>query len=695
MKQKNQLINLNLNQININHSELTADNFLEALNHYFPLVEKEYLIFKNKNDNDITWSFFEDNFQEERKLSFVYKLLSFIKSINSITELNEIFSLYENKLTNFYIDNNTNDLLYKKFINYKNGNEYSILSFEKQEYINSKIKIFIDNGVHLNEDDKEELKKLNEKLSNKKQEYTLNLQKTRDSLIYQTTLKNLKGLSDQHINKVKNFPVEIISGEKIYTIPYSSGMFEVIHTYCDNENIREEIFNLILTIGRNDNYNNSPIAQDITNTYHEIAKKLNYNCASDMLMKNNMVKDAEVVFNFLDDLTEKSNTYYEEETNDYIAFAKRTLNREPKDSDRAYVLNKMYEHKFNIDTLLLKKYFPEKNVMNGMFKVLNKIFSINFVLKENIIINESSIPIYNVYDEKEGTLLGEIIFDLFQRKGKRNGACCGSLLSRETYENKSNLNSLPIVFIICNVEPDFEKESLFTFDNIITLFHETGHALHHLFSNNELGYFNGTSKVQRDAVELPSQFLENFCYNPEVLKELSSHIETKENIPLSMINGLIESKNFLAATKIRRHILASHIDMKIYSEEVNIDKVEKEYIKKYIKHINNVDTMIETPKLFHIFTAGYNAGLYVYKWAEILAHDCFEALKESGNTLEEQKNVALKFKDSIYSKGGLKDMRENFIEFRGREPNNIAFLKSCNLYKEDLNITNKSKHSLK
>lgn len=690
MNTNNPLMNINFKDLNYNN--ITADNFEEALEHYLLMSEKEYKNFLNIKNEELTWNDFELNFQNERKLIYVYKLLNFYISIDSSDELNAVFVKYQNQIDKFSTSNMTNQELYKKISYFKNTQLYNQLLKEQKKYIDEYLISFEKNGVYLEDENKEKLIELKTNLSKLQNNYNVNLQKTRDNLYYKVKLNELSGLSEEYLKKAASYLEDKNKEENMLNIPYSSGLFSILQTYCDNPKVRQEVFEILSTIGVQQEYNNIPIAQEIINTNQKIANLLKFKTASHMLMQGNMVQSPKKVLDFLSDLKHQSHELYKKETQEYNDYAIEMIGENHKISDRAYILNKIYEQKYNINTIELSNYFPESQVLKGTFSTLEKLYQIKIKPKDDVLLNKKDIKIFSIFD-KNDLFLGDLILDLYQRKGKRNGGCCGNLISREVYDTNPSLNSLPIVYIISNGEPSLEKEPLFTFDNLVTLYHELGHALHHFFSTNKLACFNGTQKVQRDAVELPSQFMENFCYNEDVLNAMSSHIHKKETIPMDLIHNIIESKKFFANTNLMRHILASYIDINLYSnKECNIQDVEIKAIKKHIIHTNEYESLIETPRLFHIFTAGYSSRLYVYKWADVLSADAFAAVKEQGDNIEQQAIMTLKFKEEIYAKGGLDDMNINFINYRGREPNNIAFLE--NLGAENLQHQSKNKNKL-
>ncbi len=572
---------MNITFKNLDYGNISSHNFLEALDHYLPLAEKEYETFLNIDDKSLTWDNFEYGFQNERKLSYVYSLLNFYKSIDSSDDLNDVFVKFQSEINKFSLAQITNNKLYKKFLTFKESSHFNNLTLEQQKYITEYLISFEKNGVDLSDDKKEKLLNLNLGLSELKNNYNVNLQKSRDNLSFKVSFSQLGGLSKEHLNKA--FTYIVGEGDEL-DIPYSSGLFSILLTYCDNKKVRKDVFELTSTIGISAEFNNIPIAQKIIELNQEIAELLGFKTASHMLMKGNMVEEPGRVLEFLSDLREKSHELYMNEIKDYEKYALNLIGENHEFSDRSYVLNKMYEDKYEIDTIGLSKYFPENEVLQGMFTTLNKLYDITIKPIEKNILNKNDIKVFSIFDSNDKHL-GDLILDLYQRKGKRNGGCCGTLISKETYDNNSDLNSLPLVYIISNGEPSLNGEHLFSFDSLITLYHEVGHALHHFFSENKLGCFNGTSQVQRDAVELPSQFMENFCYSEEVLNFMSSHVDTKEKIPMDLINNIIKSKQFFANTSLMRHILASYIDIQIYSNKgCNIEEVEMNAIKDHITY---------------------------------------------------------------------------------------------------------------
>lgn len=619
---------------------------------------------KQYHDKDLDELFFKGLYKLNIQSRY---LLSSISLLNGVTKTEEYTLLYEklsklysNYQINFFSDKN----LYSKYLAVQS--KPFVLEFKELKFLVDKtIQEFENNGIQLSSTEQLKYKTLSDKLIELKNKYNSNLIQSKKYLLISLNKDDTEDLSEDLREQLNKF---LDKEQKFFNIPFSSGLFSNILKNSNSESVRKTIYHALKSIGL-DKYDNRPVLQEIVNLRQKIARLLGHKTAAHHAMLDNMVTQPEKVFEFLNNLTEKFTPYYLEESNMLNNWGNNLLGRPMALHDRAFIINNVLKNKYNVDGNKIKEYFPVNYVINKTFAMFGELFDIKLEKINNKNIWHEDVLTYQVLD-KDNHQLGTLYLDLFLRDNKRGGACCGSLNEIDEYCFDEKI--LTNTYIICNFSKNINlnEETYLTHDDVVTFYHEFGHALHHFLSKNKISFINGTNMVQGDAVELPSQFLEHFCYDKNFLKAISNHKTTHESLSDLDIEKLNNSRSFLEPTSIVvRHALSSYIDMYIYSEPTCIaSDVEIKAIKKFVKHTEQYEDLRELHELFHIFTSGYNAGLYFYKWADIMAYDTYKGVIESGTTLEEIKPYMLQFKNKIYAPGGYSNFMSHYIDFRGREP---------------------------
>lgn len=449
--------------------------------------------------------------------------------------------------------------------------------------------------------------------------------------------------------------------------------------YSENRGLREKMFRAFMQKGsRGNEFDNREIVKRIVSLRAEKAKLLGYKTYADFVLEERMAQKPVAVHQFLDDLLERALPKAKQEVAEIIQYMKKigsthTLER----WDWAYYSEKLRKEKYDLDDELIKPYFKLEYVIDGVFKSAERLFGISFI-------KNNQIPVYHqdvmAYEVKEGdTIKAVFMADFFPRKGKRPGAWMTSLRDQKMVDGN---RKIPIINIVCNFTPSIDDQpSLLKFDEVLTLFHEFGHALHGMMANTQYGSLSGTS-VYWDFVELPSQIFENWCYEKECLDLFARHYKTNEPIPQAYIDRIKSASTFHEAFATVRQISFGLLDMSFHhmdwEELQSINEIEQ-----YEKHIMNrtdlfplvADTCMST-QFSHIFAGGYGAGYYSYKWAEVLDADAFELFKEKGVF---DVNTAISFKENILSKGGTENPMDLYVRFRGRKPKPDALLKRAGL----------------
>ena len=391
-----------------------------------------------------------------------------------------------------------------------------------------------------------------------------------------------------------------------------------------------------------------------------------------MSLVTKMAKSSEEVISFLMDLANKAKPFALKDMDELKSFSK-TLNIEKLEAwDVAYVSEKLRQAKYSFSENEVKQYFPEHRVLKGLFKVVETIFKLK-IIKSDAPTWHKDVSFYSIKNEDD-ELIGQFYFDLYARNHKRGGAWMDEAISR--YKNSLE-SSHPVAFLTCNFSsPSSNKPALFSHDDVITLFHEFGHGLHHMLTTVDDYSISGIKGVEWDAVELPSQFMENFCWEWEVVKHMTEHVDNKNPLPKTLFDKMIEAKNFQSGMQTLRQIEFSLFDIRLHTEYSNENKINPLTLLETIRDeiaVVRPPSWNRFPNSFsHIFAGGYAAGYYSYKWAEVLASDAFSLFEEEGIL---SSHAGQKFQNEVLSKGGSRPAMDSFVAFRGREPTVDALLR--------------------
>lgn len=552
------------------------------------------------------------------------------------------------------------------------------LTTEQETLLNKSFKDFARNGALLNDDQKQKLRDIDAKLAVLKLKFGENV--LADSNAYQlliTQEDDLAGLPED----LKEAAATLAKSEGkdgwIFTLDYPSYIPFV--TYADNRELRKEI---TLAAGRkgfqqNDN-NNEAIVLEIAQLRHQRAQLLGYNTHADFVLAERMAESPNKVLDFLNDLLAKAKPAADQEFQELTAFAKEKDGIEQLEKwDGSYYSEKLKQQKFQLDDEVLKPYFKLENVLNGAFEVANKLYNLTFTEVQNIDKYHADVQTYEVKDEK-GDLIAVFYTDFFPRKGKRQGAWMTSFKPQYI---QYGVNERPHISIVCNFTPPTEtKPSLLTFNEVTTLFHEFGHALHGMLADTTYPNLSGTS-VFWDFVELPSQVMENWCYEKEALTLFAKHYETGDLIPMELVQKIKESAAFLEGLATVRQLSFGILDMGWHGKDPSAISSVKAFEKEQFASTQfypDVEDNAMSTSFSHIFNGGYSSGYYSYKWAEVLDADAYEYFKDNGIF---DKEVATKFKENILSKGGTEHPMKLYKQFRGQEPQVDALLRRAGLIK--------------
>ena len=564
-----------------------------------------------------------------------------------------------------------NDKLYKKVKTVYNLTDKNSLSNEENTLLENTYKSFLRNGANLSNKDKNKLRKLDIMLGKLSLNFGQNLLKeTNEYELLISDEKKLDGLSHDHKEAAKMLAKSKNKKGWLFTLDYPS--FSALITYCKNRSLRKEI---TIAFGqrafKNNESDNQKVILEIINLRYQKAILLGYKSYSEYVLEERMAKNTKNVMNFLEGLVEKVKPVAKKEFKVLENYAKSIDNIDNLEKWDISFYTEMYKkHKYDVDQEKLKPYFSLTNVLNGAFEISNKLYGLNFKKISTIDTYNDEVNTYEVNDEKNN-FIALLYTDFHPRNGKRGGAWMTSYKPQYIFKNN---NQRPHISIVCNfTRPIKNKPSLLTFNEVTTLFHEFGHALHGILANTKFKSLSGTN-VSWDFVELPSQIFENWCYEEEALNIFAFHYKTKKLIPIELINKIKESANYNQASQTLRQLSLAILDMNWHNINPIKIKSVKEYEHKILKKltfIKDLNVTCTSTSFSHIFQGGYSSGYYSYKWAEVLDADAFEYFKEKGIF---NKSIASKFKDNILSKGGTQDPMDLYIKFRGRKPKINALL---------------------
>ena len=552
------------------------------------------------------------------------------------------------------------------------------LTKEQKTLLDKRYKSFSRNGANLPEDKKEQLRAIDKELSQLKLKFGENvLAETNKFEMLITDENDLSGLPDGAKEAAKQLAESKDKEGWMITLDYPS--YIPFMTYADNRELRKK---LSLAFGskafKNDKLDNQDIVIKIANLRFKRARLLDYKTHAHFVLEERMAKTPEKVENFLNELLEKAKPAAKREFTNLENFSKDLDGIDTLQKwDSSYYSEKLKQKLFDLDDEQLKPYFKLENVIDGAFTVANKLFDLNFEEIDSIDKYHDDVLTYKVTDNK-GDLVSIFYADFFPRPGKRNGAWMTSYKPQYVQNGKEER---PHVSIVCNfTKPTKSKPSLLTFNEVTTLFHEFGHALHGMLANTTYPSLSGTS-VYWDFVELPSQVMENWCYEKEALELFAKHYETNEVIPMDLVNKIKESSTFHEGMQTLRQISFGLLDMSWHGQDPSkIKDVKAQEMKAFgdTQLYPDVAGNCMSTAFAHIFQGGYSSGYYSYKWAEVLDADAFEYFKEEGIF---SKEVATKFKNNVLSQGGTEDPMTLYKRFRGQEPKPEALLKRAGLIK--------------
>ena len=608
----------------------------------------------------------------------VGRIWSVVSHLNSVVDTPELRAVYNElmpEITIFFTEIGQDIELYNRFKIIKNSAEFDTLSPAQQTKLNHDLRDFVLSGAELPPEQQAELAQLQTEGAQLGAKFAQNIQDATDAFgIYFDDAAPLAGIPE---DSIAMFAAAAQSeGKTGYKIGLQIPHYLAVIQYADNRELREQIYRAYVTraseLSDDGKFDNTANIDRTLENALKTAKLLGFKNYAELSLATKMADTPEQVLNFLHDLARRAKPFAEKDFAEIKAFARENLNIEdPQSWDLSYAAEKLRQAKYAFSEAEVKKYFPISKVLAGLFAQIKKLYGIELA--------EKTVPVWHKdvrYFElkQDGQTIGGVYMDLYAREGKRGGAWMDGYKSRRRFADGTL--QLPTAYLVCNFTPPVgDKEARLSHDEIITLFHETGHGLHHLLTQVDEVGVSGINGVEWDAVELPSQFMENFVWEYDVLAQMSSHEETGAVLPKELFDKMHAAKNFQRGMFLVRQMEFAIFDMEIYHQEDEgrlkewpqiLDKVRQEVAVTQPPAYNRFALSFS-----HIFAGGYAAGYYSYAWAEVLSADAYAAFEESDDVAE----TGRLFWKEILAVGGSRSAAESFKAFRGREPSLDALLR--------------------
>ena len=647
--------------------------------HFIPAIEKdiqESLEAIDKIINQTSQPSFDNTIDALQYIGeFLERNSALLFNLNSAETTEEIQKITQQAspiLTKFQNDVRLNQALFERIKTVYENRENENLTTEQLALLEKEFKGFTRNGALLSQNKKDILREIDTKKAQLSLKFGENvLADTNSFSLHVTEEKELKGIPDQ----VKEMAADIAKSKNktgwVFTLDYPS--YVPFMTYLEDRSLRRKMSLAFGKRGFQENdHNNSEIIIKLIELRKKRAELLGYESHASFVLEERMAGSEENVNNFLEDLYQKALPAAKKEWKEVEDFAKEKLNLDKIEKwDTAYVSEKLKQAQLDLNEQLLKPYFPLEKVKLGLFEIVGKLYGLSFKKNNDIEGYHEEVDIYEVFNS-QGEYHALLYTDFFPREGKRNGAWMTSYRSQKKGQR-------PHISIVCNFsKPTASLPSLLTFQEVSTLFHEFGHALHGILADTTYGALSGTN-VHWDFVELPSQIMENWCYEKEALKLFAKHYKTNEIIPMRYVKKIKKVAHFQQGLQTLRQLGFGFLDLSYHNKKATEIKDVKNHEKEILQRVQFLGDYPEncTSTAFsHIFQGGYSAGYYSYKWSEVLDADAFELFLEKGIfDLETSKS----FKENILSKGGTEHPMKLYKRFRGKSPDPKALLKRAGL----------------
>ena len=633
------------------------------------------------NNTGFTWNNLVTPLNEAgNHLERMWSPVSHMNAVVNTDELRKAYNANLPKLSDYHTEIGQNEVLYNAIKSIRETEQD--LNAAQLKDLDDSLLSFKLSGIGLPAEQKTRFKDLSQQLSQLNSKFSDNvLDATNAWSKHITDVQDLEGLPESALEMAAQTAQQRGLEGWVITLQFPS--YIAVMTYANNRQLREELYQAYTTraseLGANPEWDNTQVMQDILQLRGEEAQLLGYATYADLSLATKMAENPQAVLSFLEDLAQRSKPFAEQEFAEIQAFAREHYGLEQvKVWDVPYISEKIKQARFDFSEEDLKPYFPADRVIEGLFSLVQQLFGIHIQqVTEGVDLWHPDVRFYHVYD-KQGQLQAKFYLDLYARQHKRGGAWMSDFCGR--FQRAEGLQ-IPVAFMTCNsAAPVGDKPALFTHDEVVTLFHEFGHGLHHMLTQVDYPDIAGINGVEWDAVELPSQFMENWCWERSVLNRISGHWQTGEPIPDDLYNKMQAARHFQTAMATVRQLEFAIFDMRLH---MDTQAAEAGRAQALLNEVRQQVAVVPYPTFnrmantfTHVFAGGYAAGYYSYKWAEVLSADAFARFEEEGLF---DAGVGEAFLQEVLQVGGSRPAMESFIAFRGRKPQVNALLRHSGL----------------
>ena len=636
----------------------------------------------------VTWDNFVIPLEEaSERLGRAWGVVNHLNGVMDTPELRAVYNETQPKITEFWTALGQNEALFDKYKAMRASPDYATLSPARKKIVEDALRDFRLGGAELPESKKERFADIQEQHAAVSTRFSENvLDATNDYKLVVATIEELAGVPEDAVAAAKAAAEKDGKEGYLFTLHFPS-YFPLLQ-FGDNRALRETIYRASATkasemgvvFSELEKWDNTGNIATLLRLRDEEARLLDYRNFAEVSLVSKMAQSPEHVIEFLEDLARRARPYAEKDLAELRAFAATIGIADMQAWDVTYASEKLREQRYAFSAQEVKEYFPEPKVVGGLFKLVQKLFGVT-IKPDDAPVWHPDVRFFRI--ERDGALVGQFYLDLYARAGKGQGAWMDDARGRRLVTG--GIIQTPIAYLTCNFTPPATVDgqlqpSLFTHDEVTTLFHEFGHGLHHMLTEVEELSVSGISGVEWDAVELPSQFMENFCWEWDVLQDLTGHVKTGEPLPRALYDKMLAAKNFQSGMQTLRQVEFSLVDMHLHYD-FNPDSVQT--VQQLIDDVRRQFSVMMPPSFNrfqhsfgHIFAGGYAAGYYSYKWAEVLSADAYAAFEEAvaagGGSLDE---TGKRFQQEILAMGGARPALESFKAFRGREPSIDALLR--------------------
>ncbi|WP_273028921.1 M3 family metallopeptidase [Massilia timonae] len=636
--------------------------------------------------DDVTWDTLAPLDDASERLGRAWGVVGHLNHVVDTPELRATYNENQPKVVEFSTAIGQNEALFAKYKQLRNGPHWDSLNPVRQRIVENALRDFRLGGAELPEDKKPRFAEIQEQQSQLSTRFSENvLDATNDYKLVVENEEELAGLPDDVKQAAKAAAERDGKSGWLFTLHFPS-YFPVLQ-FADNRALRETIYRASATKASDagimftevEKWDNSSNIVNLLKLRNEEARLLDYGSFADVSLVAKMAQSPQHVIEFLEDLARRARPYAEKDLLELREFARTELGIDELQSwDVTYASEKLREKRYAFSAQEVKEYFPEHKVLQGLFGVIRQLFEAD-VIPEEAPVWHPDVRFYRI--ERNGQLVGQFYLDPYARAGKAQGAWMNDARGRRLLSGGAV--QTPVAYLVCNFTPPATVDgvlqpSLFTHDEVTTLFHEFGHGLHHMLTEVEELSVAGISGVEWDAVELPSQFMENFCWEWDKLQQMTAHYKTGEPLPRALYDKMLAAKNFQSGMQTLRQVEFSLIDMHLHYD---FDP-HSQQVQELVDDIRRNFAVITPPSFnrfqhsfSHIFAGGYAAGYYSYKWAEVLSSDAYAAFEEAVESGADLFETGRRFHREILAVGGSRPALESFKAFRGREPSIDALLR--------------------